>query len=1014
MDLDDRQREAVDHASGPLRVEAGPGSGKTRVIVERAARLVAGGLPQDSILCVTFTRKAAGEMDRRLQEMDIGGVRVETIHSFCLEVLRENYLRTGISEKTRRFSELARLVWCVRNSDRFGIDGEVIRLDRNPADLFGPMMSAVSLAKRELISPEDLERRISQGPPGPDDQEWFDQLAELSKVYRAYDSYKTEKNLIDYDDMVAATVRLMSQDRSVLERYRQRYRHVLVDEFQDNNYAQFLLVRLLAGSGGITVVGDVDQSIMGFQGAFSGIFNEFADAYPDARFVRLDRNYRCSASVSEISTRLLAAEPDRVAAPAVPVGAAGEPAVVVSAGDEEAERLFVAEEIRRLGGPWKDTAVLCRTNRSCELFAETLRSHGIPAALSGTGNLMRNAAAVEVVSMLKVADSPQTAGREISWLLKRRGISEHNIAGINRVARGMRNPDSPEDCVFKAMRVYSGSDQDAEIREVARHLARMAEESRTAYLTDMLHRIMMEYTDLYRRNANSGGPEAARNLAILNAIHRMAEDYQHHYYGERLSDFVDYLEMAGDLEYSGLDASAEDGADAGDAVSVLTMHKSKGKEFGTVFVTGLYQDGIPGKWKKREFDIPADLLKGSGRQQDSAESHLREARNLLYVAITRAKDRLYLSHPRRVGESAKDREPSIFLGQIIGGDDGGAPAGTVRMVEYDGSGGAGRPAARDPLDTAKYRIQEEACGAIRESRVEAAAARLAELARVVHVREHGNAEGFDPMPVLAAGAAGLDKLVPPERTPLVSPETLSLSATAIRSYLECPLQFKYRSVLAVPAEPSLGMTKGSIIHDVLDTLGKERLGGGEPDIDAGVRRARDLWDVARRTHGGSPRYEKAAADLDGIIRRYAEWEAASPNSLVETEARFATHIDDIRYTGKMDRVERNDRGGYEIVDFKTGSTVLPRREVALDPQLNIYAAAARAKYGTLPEKVSLVYLEKKNAVREYMVTPGSLEEGLKPVRAAAGNILDEKFEATPGYHCRWCPYRSICPAMVDG
>ena len=134
---------------------------------------------------------------------------------------------------------------------------------------------------------------------------------------------------------------------------------------------------------------------------------------------------------------------------------------------------------------------------------------------------------------------------------------------------------------------------------------------------------------------------------------------------------------------------------------------------------------------------------------------------------------------------------------------------------------------------------------------------------------------------------------------------------------------------------------------------------------------------------------------------------------METEARFATHIDDIRYTGKMDRVERNDRGGYEIVDFKTGSTVLPRMEVALDPQLNTYAAA-RAKYGTLPERVSLVYLEKNNAVREYTVTPGSLEEGLGAVRAAAGNIPDEKFEATPGYHCRWCPYRGICPTMVVG
>ena len=278
MDLDEQQREAVDYMGGPLKVEAGPGSGKTRVIVEKVGRLVAGGLSQDSILCVTFTKKAAGEMSDRLQKMGIGEVRVETIHSLCLEMLQENYLKTGVSEKTRQFSNLARLVWCIRNSEKFGIDPEVIRTDRNPTSLYAPMMSAISLAKRELISHHDLERRVQAGPAQPEQQDWFDQLAELSKVYRAYDSYKQAKNLIDYDDMVAGAVELLQQDHTVMERYQRRYQHILVDEFQDNNYAQFLFIRLLAGSGGITVVGDGDQSIMGFQGAFGGIFDEFTAA----------------------------------------------------------------------------------------------------------------------------------------------------------------------------------------------------------------------------------------------------------------------------------------------------------------------------------------------------------------------------------------------------------------------------------------------------------------------------------------------------------------------------------------------------------------------------------------------------------------------------------------------------------------------------------------------------------------------------------------------------------------
>ena len=986
MDLDDRQREAVQYAGGPLKVEAGPGSGKTRVIVERVVKLAAGGMPQESILCVTFTKKAAGEMADRLQGKGIMNAKVETIHSFCLDMLRENRTKTGVSDGTRVFSGMAKLVWCVKNRDSFGLDGDVIRLDRDPAGIFSPMIAAISVAKRELIYPEDLEMYTAGGPGSPDDQAWFDMLAELCKVYRAYESYKRENNLIDHDDTVAEAVRLLQNDASVLKSCKEKYRHILVDEFQDNNYAQFLLVRLLADRD-ITVVGDGDQSIMGFQGAFGGIFGEFESAYKSAKTVRLDRNYRCSANISELSARLLA---DRSGA-AKPGNPAGEPVTVAAAADEEAERQAVAEEIIRLGT--RDVAVLCRTNRACELFAETLRSNGIRATMASAGGMMRNAAAVEVVSLLRVADSPQTAGVEISWLLKRRGISEHNIAGVNRLARSLKNRGSQDDHVLDTMRTYTGSDQDAEIREIAGRLDGMVEASNGAMLTDTVRRITMEYSGLYRENANSDGPGAARNLAALNAIHALAEDYESHYRGDRLSGFIECLDMAG--EPDGTDASSGEGADA---VSVLTMHRSKGKEFGTVFVTGLHEGGIPGRWRRSDFGMPAQLLKGSGRAPDSEEMHARESRNLLYVAMTRAKDRLYLSYPRLAGDSTRPKEPSGFLADIVEG----APAGMVRTAEWEG--GAVH-AESDPLDVLRRRVQDEACAAIRESRLDAAASRLAELARLLYVQKHGGVEGFEP-PRFDMTDSAL-----PEKPPLVSRDSLRLSASAVKTYLDCPLRYKYRSILAIPDVQSLAGTKGTIIHDVADELAKERLAGREPDVEAGVRRAEDAWEDVRRIYGDGPKYESAAAGLGDMIRRYAEWEAASPNQVVETEAKFTMHVDDIRYGGKIDRVERNGNGGYEIVDFKTGSSILPKKDVALDPQLNIYAAAARDRYGKLPEKVSLVYLE-KDAVRDYAVTPESLEEGLDVVRGAANGILGEKFEPAPAYRCKWCPYRGICPAMV--
>ena len=363
MELNEEQQAAVSQSEGQLLIRAGPGSGKTHVIIEKVNRLVAGGVPPESILCMTFTERAADEMRRRLgpgtEEVWVG-----TIHSLCLEILKDNRIKTGTSESTLVFGGLPRLAWCFRNMNAFGIDPEIVSLEKSPVDKLTSMLKAVRLAKRELVSADDLERHARNGLAAAPDDEALARLGELVKVYRAYDSHKNGHNLIDYDDMVAMTVGLLERDARVLETYRKQYRHVLVDEFQDNNYAQFRLAVLLAGPGNITVVGDDDQSIMGFQGAFGGIFNEFRDAYPNHKSVTLGRNYRCSENISELSVDLLRAEGERDTKSLVSKRPVGERVVVAATADEESEREFVAKTILDLDVPYGNVAVLCRTNRS--------------------------------------------------------------------------------------------------------------------------------------------------------------------------------------------------------------------------------------------------------------------------------------------------------------------------------------------------------------------------------------------------------------------------------------------------------------------------------------------------------------------------------------------------------------------------------------------------------------------------------------------------------------------------
>ena len=1003
MELNDEQQRAVSHLGGPLLVVAGPGSGKTHVIVEKVARLAAGGIPQESILCMTFTEKAAGEMRQRLQERGAGEAWVGTIHSLCLEILKENHVKTGITEKTTIFGEMPRLAWCVRNLDEFGIDPKIVQLDRDPRGQCASMLDAVRLAKREMISAEDLEDHVRAGLAANPEDEELARLGELAKLYRAYDCHKSDKDLIDYEDMVSMTVDLLGRDGPVLEAYRKRYRHILVDEFQDNNYAQFQLARLLAGSGNITVVGDDDQSIMGFQGAFSGIFDEFGEAYPDSESVTLGRNYRCSGNISEISTQLLRPDTSRQEKPLFSQRADGEPVVVVAASDEATEREFVAKTIPNLDVPRNRMAVLCRTNESCQKFAATLRTHGIPVALAGTGNLMRNAMVVEVMALLRIANSPQMSGADISLVLKRCGVREYNIQAINAEAKRQRSNDTPVDGVFSVLEDYSGSDQDTEIREIARRLRKMSDEAKAADLLGTLHGILMEYTDAYRRNANTDGYEAARNLAILNRLYEIAEDYERYYYGRRFSDFIEYMELADDPGMSNLDT---DDAGTGNAVSVMTIHKSKGKEFDTVFVTGLYDGDMPGKHRSNKFGIPAELLKGRGRVPDSEESHVRERRSLLYVAMTRAGNRLYMSHPEMAKGSRTKREQSRFLVDMAHGSNP-----RVRAIAYACTAPAVLP-FRNALEVAKSEIQEEACKAVRESRPEAVVLRMVDLARIMHAQKGGD-EDFDPLAVLKTDVDRVGDLPTEPKISLVNKETLTLSATDIDTYRECPLKFKYRKILRVPEKRSVYMVKGSVIHGVLEWLGNERLAGRQLNIDAGIRMAGEEMDAVRGQYDDG-QYKKAESSLAEIIRRYAEWEGKSSNDLVGTEIRFETHIDGIRYVGKIDRVEKNPHGGYEIVDFKTGTSVVTKNDIKLNPQVNIYAAAAGEKYGSLPAKVSLVYLAKSSTIREYAVTEESLEAGLDATREYAGKIASEKFEPTPGNHCNRCPYRSICPAITIG
>ncbi len=990
MELDDSQKVAVSHMDGPLQVKAGPGSGKTRVIVGKVLALVEQGVSQDSILCMTFTEKAADEMRRRLHEKGVGDVWVGTMHALCLEILKSNSITTSISDDTIIFGEMARLAWCYRNIESLNIDEDVINLSRSLQKTCLKILNAIRLAKREMISDEDLEMHIKD-TDAP-------QLKELLKVYRAYDKYKLEKNLIDYEDMVVMTVKYLEQDSQMLKHYGEKFRYVLVDEFQDNNYAQFMLASLLATSDNITVVGDEDQSIMGFQGAFGGIFEEFTDRYENQNSVILTQNYRCSDNISAVSTQLLKADAATKLKDMHVTKGEGEPVMVVAASGEAAERQFVADTIKELDVSSKSIAILCRTNLQCQKFAETLRHNGIPTTLAGIGNILHNTLVAQIISLLKIANSPYTSGLEISHILKIDGIHEHNIRVLNTKAR--YNRDESTDGIFSILEDYSGSDQDAEIQEIGSRLHRLADEAKSATVLEVLYKIMIEYTDAYKKNANTESADSVRNVNILNRLYRIAEDYTKHY-NIGLSDFIAYLDLADDSTGDG----EHDYVDTADAINIMTIHKSKGKEFDVVFVTGLYDDNLPGRYKPDEFEIPQELLKGKGRVRDLEEAYMLEQRHLLYVAMTRAKDVLYLTYPKQAKDAKKERLPSVFLDDVSFRSNP-----YINTIEHVGTLQNSLP-PKDELDAEIFRIQEDACKAIRESRPGAAIHNVLYMAEMLHLRENGTNDGFDPGLLLDVNIPRMS-LPPQPKGRLVYGNNLTLSATTIDTYQKCPLQFKYREILKVPQKPSIYTTKGSIIHDAIEQLANDQLDKREPNIAKTKTKAKEQMDAVRYMHD-RPTFENVYSTLDDIIDRYVAWNDSSKNTLIGSEVKFEIMMDKITYTGRIDRIETDVDGNYIVVDFKTGKSMITKKEVTTHPQTNIYAAAIKDKYGSLPSKVSLYYLE-RDTFRDYVVDEQSLQSGLKMVQQTAESIIAEDFTAKPSKNaCMFCPYKNICPSVLS-
>ena len=650
-ELNPSQRSAVEHSLGPLLVLAGAGSGKTRVVTQRVARLIERGVAARNILAMTFTNKAAGEMHERVCSL-VGSkvakeLKVCTFHRFGLDVL---------GAETRALHLRGSSFAIVDQADAASIVREILRHVRTGKNLdIYAILTRISNAKNAFIEPEAWRLSELEGK-GVDE---YDELASI--VYPRYIAALKSLQAFDFDDLICEVVNLWKRRPDVLERWRMRFRYVIVDEYQDTNRAQLELVRLLAGEHkNVCVVGDDDQSIYAWRGADVRNILDFERHFTGAKVVKLEHNYRSSKSILDVANAVLARSTGRRHKKTlIAAKLGGDKVQSVICADPDVESSFVGTEISRLierqGVRPKDIAVLYRSNLQSAPIESALKERQIPFRLVGGTQFYERKEVKDICAYLRTALDPSD---EVS--LRRvlnypaRGIGD---AAIQKLSANATARDSSLWAIVS--RPHTVKDLPSPAVEGCRAFARIVEGVRRRFeqnepSAEITKALIAEAGIAEDVLVASSGQIAARRLGNIDSLVQLfaRRDARFPPGAQAFAEFLRLISLR--------EQEAEESAE--DRVTLTTMHGAKGLEFRFVFVIGLEEGLMPHLRSLTERVTDAAPVSGSDDEEIVGHS-IDEERRLFYVAVTRAKERLYLSRSKQRGARGKiiARTPSRFL-----------------------------------------------------------------------------------------------------------------------------------------------------------------------------------------------------------------------------------------------------------------------------------------------------------------------------------------------------------------
>ena len=972
LKLNPAQHRAITHGNGPLLVIAGAGTGKTRVITERIRHLLETDqtLHGENILGLTFTKKAAGEMKARVVKA-VGergkDVVLSTFHSFCETLLKEADPNRVALEQVDHWILLR------RNLARLKLDK--FRRLAEPGQFLSDFIQFFSRCQDELVSSDDyqafadqLSSELAAEKDSLDEdtcKERAEHVAlqqEIARAYHASEEILREKRAVALNGLIAEAVTLLKSDTKKCRQLQERFKHILVDEFQDTNIAQLELLHLLSvDRRNIVVVGDNDQAIYRFRGASFGSFKLFLQRFANWQEgqdsspfrVALMDNYRSTPNILRVATQAISMNevspefPKKVLQSNKPEG---EKIRIVELDAPEDEAAWVADELQRLhaaGRRRKDFAVLYRQHAHRNHLVEELCLRKIPFVISKL-SILEHPLVRDVLAYLHLIARPFddiACARVLSapaWHL-----SAPDLVRLAERA-GRKRTIALYDVLQSPQTNLPFDPSHTAIAKLLEFLAEQRKTSRRRTARDILGDLV-EWLEIH--------PRASRqDRKYVNQLAQFMKDWEPKSETGGLAEFLEYLDY---FQQAGGTLSLEDDA-PGDAVQLMTVHGAKGLEFPHVFLLRVNVNAFPARNRAPLFEFPDRLMK---EELPEGDFHIQEERRLFYVALTRAQDRLTITSLTE----KKGRVP-VFIEDLL-------------------------------MDPAVNRrdLQQSAPKLKKQAPRPTAVPRSTPASELFPVSE-------EPPRIFSRIASWAEEFHPP------APDPLKLSSSAVDNYRKCPQQYAFSYLWSLKEGPRAALTFGSVMHTTIKRF-VDQLKKGVKLPFAEVQR---IYETEWTSAGFEDGYQEAEYKKDGLeqLRAFHGTMLRESPQILEQEKAFELPLaNDVILTGRMDQVNSLGRNHVEIVDYKTGK---PRKDsdARKNLQLSIYALAAKEIFEWNPVRLVFHYLQ-TNQTQVTSRDSKQLDEAEKIVQEAAADIRAAQFPPNPGFICRSCAYKPICPAHEE-